>query len=134
MCYWLIAHTIMPKLAAFPNAFIHVLCKEGTMTVSNWLQLASKLDLQGMERQAGILKMVDACNWSLCKLEVEDTGKVIPMVSCSPDVTHPDAASRNREIAKQKRWTSIEGSNDGMEQLTRSVEFLKPKIARHWTL
>ncbi len=39
--------------------------------------------------------------------EVEDTGKVIPMMCCSPDFTHPDAAFRAKEIAKQKRWIDM---------------------------
>jgi sugar phosphate isomerase/epimerase len=29
-------------------------------------------------------------------------------------------------------WISIEDGVDGMEQLARSVEFLKDKIAEHW--
>ena len=39
----------MPRLAAFPKAFMQALCKEGTMTVSEWIQLASTLDVQGLE-------------------------------------------------------------------------------------
>lgn len=39
--------------------------------------------------------------------EVEDTGKVIPMMCCSPDFTHPDAAYREQEIAKQKHWIDM---------------------------
>jgi sugar phosphate isomerase/epimerase len=30
-------------------------------------------------------------------------------------------------------WISIEDGVDGMEQLARSVEFLKKKIAQHWS-
>ncbi len=97
----------MPKLAAFPKAFMTALCKEGTMTVSEWIQLASKLDVQGLEWYAGFLEMADETNWPRFRREVEDAGKVIPMMCCSPDFTHPDAAFREQEIAKQKRWIEM---------------------------
>ena len=97
----------MPKLAAFPKAFMVALCKEGTMTVSEWIQLASTLDVQGLEWYAGFLEMADEKNWPRFRKEVEDTGKVIPMMCCSPDFTHPDAAFREKEIAKQKRWIDM---------------------------
>ena len=38
---------------------------------------------------------------------MEDTGKVIPMMCCSPDFTHPDPTFREKEIAKQKRWIDM---------------------------
>jgi sugar phosphate isomerase/epimerase len=35
---------------------------------------------------------------------VEERGLVIPMLCCSPDFAHPDAAFRNAEIEKEKNW------------------------------
>ncbi|MDO1448989.1 sugar phosphate isomerase/epimerase family protein [Rhodocytophaga aerolata] len=97
----------MPKLAAFPKAFMQALCKDGTMRVSEWIQLASKLDIDGLEWYAGFLEMADEANWTRFRQEVENYGKVIPMMCCSPDFTHPDQAFRNKEIAKQKRWIDM---------------------------
>ncbi|QDT66495.1 sugar phosphate isomerase/epimerase family protein [Calycomorphotria hydatis] len=97
----------MPKLAAFPKAYMQALCKEGTMTVSEWIQLASQLEVDGLEWYAGFLEMEDESNWPKFRQQVEDTGKVIPMVCCSPDFTHPDAEFREKEIAKQKRWIDM---------------------------
>jgi sugar phosphate isomerase/epimerase len=97
----------MPKLAAFPKAFMTALCKDGSMTVSEWIRLAAPLQVQGLEWYAGFLEMADERNWARFRREVEDTGKVIPMMCCSPDFTHPDAAFREREIAKQKRWIEM---------------------------
>ncbi|HSI64619.1 MAG TPA: sugar phosphate isomerase/epimerase family protein [Candidatus Saccharimonadia bacterium] len=97
----------MPKLAAFPKAFMQALCKDGTMKVSEWIALASKLDIDGLEWYAGLLEMADESNWLRFRREVEDTGKCIPMMCCSPDFTHPDAAFREKEIAKQKRWIDM---------------------------
>lgn len=97
----------MPKLAAFPKAFMQALCKDGTMKVSEWIALASKLNIDGLEWYAGLLEMADESNWPRFRREVEDTGKCIPMMCCSPDFTHPDAAFRDKEIAKQKRWIDM---------------------------
>ncbi|TWT52553.1 Inosose dehydratase [Rubripirellula amarantea] len=97
----------MPKLAAFPKAYMNALCKDGTMVVSEWIELASTLDVQGLEWYAGFLEMADQKNWARFRAEVEDNGMVIPMMCCSPDFTHPDAAFRDNEIAKQKKWIDM---------------------------
>ncbi|MDF1739656.1 MAG: sugar phosphate isomerase/epimerase [Verrucomicrobiales bacterium] len=97
----------MPKLAAFPKAYMQALCKDGTMTVSEWIALADTLEVEGLEWYAGFLEMEDKSNWSRFRNEVEATGRVIPMVCCSPDFTHPDKAFRENEIAKQKNWIDM---------------------------
>ncbi|GAA4312138.1 sugar phosphate isomerase/epimerase family protein [Compostibacter hankyongensis] len=97
----------MPRLAAFPKAFMHALCKDGTMKVSEWIGLAAGLDIDGLEWYAGFLEMEDRSNWPLFRRQVEDNGMVIPMLCCSPDFTHPDAAFRKREIDKQKGWIEM---------------------------
>lgn len=97
----------MPKLAAFPKAFMHALCKDGTMTVSEWIELAVQLDIDGLEWYAGFLEMADEANWPTFRKQVEAHGKVIPMLCCSPDFTHPDPDFRANEIAKQKRWIDM---------------------------
>jgi sugar phosphate isomerase/epimerase len=97
----------MPKLAAFPKAFMNALCKDGSMKLSEWIDLASKLDIDGLEWYAGFLEMKDESQWPVFRRMVEDKGKVIPMMCCSPDFTHPDAAFRQNEIEKQKRWIDM---------------------------
>ena len=97
----------MPRLAAFPKAFMQALCKDGTMKLSEWINLASKLDIDGLEWYAGFLEMQDESKWPHFRKLVEDRGKMIPMMCCSPDFTHPDEAFRKKEIAKQKRWIDM---------------------------
>ncbi len=103
----------MPKLAAFPKAFMQALCKDGTMRVSEWITLASKLNIDGLEWYAGFLEMSDTNNWPLFRKQVEDYGMVIPMMCCSPDFTHPDKIFRDKEIAKQKNWIDMTVSLGG---------------------
>jgi sugar phosphate isomerase/epimerase len=97
----------MPRLAVFPKAFMHALCKDETMKVAEWIELAAALDVQGLEWYAGILEMADAKNWPIFRQMVEDKGKTIPMMCCSPDFTHPDKSFRNAEVAKQKNWIDM---------------------------
>lgn len=97
----------MPKLAAFPKAYMQALCKDGTMTVSEWIALADTLEVEGLEWYAGFLEMEERSNWSRFRKEVEATGRVIPMMCCSPDFTHPDKTFRDNEIAKQKNWIDM---------------------------
>ena len=92
----------MPKLAVFPKAYMKSLCKDGSMKISEWISLASKLDIQGLEWYAGFLEMKDKTRWKDFKKMVEDIGKEIPMMCCSPDFTHPDQKFREKEILKQK--------------------------------
>jgi sugar phosphate isomerase/epimerase len=97
----------MPKLAAFPKAYMTALCKDGSMSVSEWITLAATLKVQGLEWYAGFLEMADEQNWPRFRQEVEAHGMVIPMMCCSPDFTHPDPAFRANEIGKQKQWIDM---------------------------
>ncbi len=97
----------MPKLAVFPKAFMHALCKDGSMKLSEWIQLASALPIDGLEWYAGFLEMQNLSNWDLFRKQVNDLGKEIPMMCCSPDFTHHDASFRNAEIEKQKHWIDM---------------------------
>lgn len=86
---------------------MQALCKEGSMRVSEWINLACQLDLDGLEWYAGFIEMGNEKNWVRFRREVEEHGKVIPMMCCSPDFTHPDADFRRNEIHKQKRWIDM---------------------------
>lgn len=97
----------MPKLAVFPKAFMQALCKDGTMSVTEWIELAVKLDIDGLEWYAGFLEMQDESNWKKFRDHVESYGKSIPMMCCSPDFTHPDKSFRDAEIVKQINWIDM---------------------------
>ena len=97
----------MPQLAAFPKAYMTALCKDGTMRLSEWINLAAGLGVDGLEWYAGFLEMEDQKQWPRFRQQVEDHGLVIPMMCCSPDFTHPDAAFREAEMAKQRHWIDM---------------------------
>jgi sugar phosphate isomerase/epimerase len=75
--------------------------------LSEWIELAVNLDIDGLEWYAGFLEMANEKNWSEFRKQVEGHGKVIPMMCCSPDFTHPENAFRQKEIEKQKHWIDM---------------------------
>ncbi|TWT73233.1 sugar phosphate isomerase/epimerase family protein [Allorhodopirellula solitaria] len=103
----------MPQLAAFPKAYMQALCKDGSMTIAQWIDLASTLGVDGLEFYSGFLELADEGNWARARQQTEDAGMVIPMLCCSPDFTHPDPAFRDAEIVKQKRWIEMTAALGG---------------------
>lgn len=93
----------MPKLAAFPKAYIRPLC-EGTMTLRAWVELAAPLKLDGLEYYSGFAELADPARWAEARRTVEQAGLVVPMLCCSPDFSQPDPELRKREIEKEKNW------------------------------
>jgi sugar phosphate isomerase/epimerase len=77
------------------------------MKVSEWIDLAGPLEVDGLEWYAGFLEMSDRANWKSFREQVERHGKVIPMLCCSPDFTHPDTSFRKAEIEKQHHWLDM---------------------------
>jgi sugar phosphate isomerase/epimerase len=97
----------MPHLAAMPKAYMTALCKDGTMSLSQWIDEAASLRLDGVEWYAGFLEMKDRSNWTPLRRLVESKGMTIPMMCCSPDFTHPDPAFRQEQNEHEKFWIEM---------------------------
>ena len=97
----------MPRLAAFPKPYMHALCKDGSMALAEWVDMASQLDVEGLEFYAGFLELNDPENWDAIRFRVEDEGMCIPMLCCSPDFTHPDPQFRAEQVEQEKRWIDL---------------------------
>lgn len=94
----------MPKLSAFPKAFMRALVRDGTMTLREWIDLAAPLGLEGLEYYSEFLELAEPSRWPAARREVESRGMVIPMLCCSPDFSHPDPEFRQQQIEKEKKW------------------------------
>jgi sugar phosphate isomerase/epimerase len=94
----------MPKLAAFPKAYIDALCIDGSMTVQQWIEMAGTLEIDGLEFYSGFLELADTKNWKRFRAMAADHGLAIPMFCCSPDFTHPDANFRREQVEHEKHW------------------------------
>lgn len=103
----------MPNLAAFPKAYLDDLCVHGKMTVRQWIDLASTLDIDGLEFYSGFIELRDPSFWSTARDMAEDKGLTIPMFCCSPDFTHPDRAFRQQQIDAEKHWIDMAAALGG---------------------
>ena len=83
------------------------LCVTGEMTLREWIDLMGTLDLDGLELFSGLLDLQDRGTWPEHRLRVEDQGRSIPMLCCSPDFTHPDPVYRRRQIDLEKEWIDM---------------------------
>ena len=97
----------MPQLAVFPKAFMDELCVTGQMSLRDWVELASTLDVDGLEFYSGFIDLRSEGTWKEARKIVEDKGLCIPMLCCSPDFTHPDANFRKEQIDLEKKWIDM---------------------------
>ena len=97
----------MPKLAAFPKAYLDELCINGKMSLKEWIELAATLDIDGLEFYTGIIDLKDPKKWGDYRKMVEDHKLEIPMMCCSPDFTHHDKAFRDKQIDLEKGWIDM---------------------------
>ncbi|MCB1123866.1 MAG: sugar phosphate isomerase/epimerase [Verrucomicrobiae bacterium] len=97
----------MAKLAAFPKAWMDPLCIDGSMTLNEWIDLSGELDVDGLEFYSDFLDLKDRSRWGDFRKRVEDQGRSIPMLCCSPDFTHPEPAFRQEQIDKEKGWIDL---------------------------
>lgn len=99
----------MAQLAAFPKAWMDPLCVDGSMSLNEWIDLSAKLDIDGLEFYCDFLDLKDQATWPDFRKRVEDQGRSIPMLCCSPDFTHPDKSFRQVQIDKEKYWIDMCG-------------------------
>ena len=97
----------MPKLAAFPKAWMQGLCVDGSLPLERWIEMAGELDIDGLEFYSGFLDLREPSAWGRYRRLVEDRGLRIPMLCCSPDFTHPDAEYRRQQVEKEKGWIDM---------------------------
>jgi sugar phosphate isomerase/epimerase len=103
----------VPKLAAFPKLYMQQLCKDGTMSIAQWVDAAAQLPIDGLEWYAGFLEMQDRANWQSLRRKVEEQELTIPMMCCSPDFTHPDPEFRAEQVEREKFWIDMTAALGG---------------------
>jgi sugar phosphate isomerase/epimerase len=95
-----------PRLAAFPKCYMDELCVHRTMTLTQWIDLAATLGVDGLEFYFGFLQdnpdFLAEAKANLAKHRLE-----MPMLCCSPDFTQPDPVLLQQEIDREKRMIEI---------------------------
>ena len=102
-----------PRLAAFPKAYIKQLCAANAMSLDEWIELAAKLAIDGLEFYSGFADLRNPEAWTSYRRKVEDLGMCIPMLCCSPDFTHPSPEFRARQVDAEKHWIDMTAALGG---------------------
>jgi sugar phosphate isomerase/epimerase len=120
----------MPKLAAFPKAYLDDLCLPGkTMALREWVELAATLDIDGLEMYSGIRDLHEPAQWPDARRAIESAGLSMPMMCCSPDFTHPDADFRRKQIELEKGWIDMTAALGGQYCRVLSGQ-RRPEVSR----
>jgi len=80
------------------------LCVDGSMDLYQWIELASTLDIDGLEFYSGFLDLKDESSWPFFRQALDHACLEMPMLCCSPDFCHSDPDFRASEIEKEKHW------------------------------
>jgi len=101
-----------PKIAVFPKCYMDQLCVQHTMTLSEWIEIAATLEVDGVEFYSGFIEdnegfLKDA------KASLERHRLQMPMLCCSPDFTQTDPDRLQEEIDREVRMIEITASFGG---------------------
>lgn len=97
----------MPKLAAFPKCYMIELCETRTMTIFEWIDIASGLGVDGLELYPGFFLNYQRPYLQKIQAALKEKGLQAPMFCVSPDFTHPEAAVRRQEIEKYRKILDV---------------------------
>src|SRR3954466_3561651 len=103
----------MPRLSVFPKCFMDALCVTRTMSLLDWIDLASTLDVDGIEMYPAFFTSFAPDEVGRVRRRLEDAGLTAPMMCASPDFTQPDAAARKAEVEKEKQWIALSAALGG---------------------
>jgi sugar phosphate isomerase/epimerase len=94
------------NISAFPKCYLEQIAS-GQMSVFDWIEMAGKLDADGLEMYTGFFTSFED-GYIDCVGEAIHGGSFsMPMLCCSPDFTAPDANKRKREIDRQAHMIHI---------------------------
>jgi sugar phosphate isomerase/epimerase len=97
----------MAKLAAFPKCFMDQLCVERSMTIFEWIELASTLDVDGLEFYSGFVDSLDQATLEKVREKLREKKLEMPMLCYSPNFTLADRVKRHEEVVKQNAMVDL---------------------------
>lgn len=97
----------MAKLAAFPKCYMDQLCVDHSMTIFQWIDMASTLDVDGLEFYSGFVDSLSREDIVKVKRSLQDKKLEMPMMCYSPNFTNPDSEDRRKEIRKQNAMVDL---------------------------
>jgi sugar phosphate isomerase/epimerase len=118
----------MAKLAAFPKCYMDQLCVDHTMTIFQWIDMASTLDVDGLEFYSGFVDSLSREDLIKVKRSLQEKKLEMPMMCYSPNFTNPDSEERRGEIKKQNAMVDLTAELGG--KYCRSCRQGYPDLSR----
>jgi sugar phosphate isomerase/epimerase len=103
----------MPRLSVFPKCYMDALCVTKTMTLSQWIELAATLGVDGVEMYPGFFESFEPAYLQGVKQQLDRFGLEAPMMCASPDFTQPDPAARRAEVEREKQMIGVTATLGG---------------------
>jgi sugar phosphate isomerase/epimerase len=82
------------------------LCVDHTLTLVEWIDMASTLGVDGLEFYSGFVEDSPSA-LSAARDRLDRHGLAMPMLCCSPDFTEPDPALLQKEVDREKRMIEL---------------------------
>lgn len=101
------------KLAAFPKCYIDQLVVDRSMTVFDWIDMAASLPVDGLEMYPDFFENLEPPYLDKVRRALDQHHLAMPMLCCSPDFTHLEAAERRREVEREKQMIRVTASLGG---------------------
>jgi sugar phosphate isomerase/epimerase len=83
------------------------LVRDRTMSVFDWIEMASDLPIDGLELYNGFFESLEDEYLAGVRAAIERRNLIMPMLCCSPDFTQPDADERRREVDREKLMIDV---------------------------
>jgi sugar phosphate isomerase/epimerase len=93
------------RIAAFPKCYLDAIVRDHTLF--EWIELSRQLDVEGLELYEHFFTSLDDAYIDRVGEAIEQTGRVMPMLCCSPDFTNPDVNERERAVEREARMIRI---------------------------
>lgn len=95
------------KISAFPKCYLDDIAGDRSMSVFEWIEIAKSLPAEGLEMYEGFFTSLDDSYILEVRDAIAEAGFAMPMLCCSPDFTHPDAAERQRAVEHEARMIRV---------------------------
>src|SRR6266571_4022648 len=94
-------------LAAFPKCFMDELCVTHSLTLYDWIEMASPLGVDGLEMYPVFFTSLDRDYLDAVRKALRRHHLLMPMLCASPDFTQPDPDVRRAEVERHKQMIDL---------------------------
>jgi sugar phosphate isomerase/epimerase len=119
------------RLSAFPKCYLDDIAGRRTMTVFQWIEMARRLDADGVEMYELFFTSLDPAYLDSVGDAIRSAGFAMPMLCCSPDFTQPDPDARRRAVEHEAKMIAVARRLGGPGTVCRVLSGQRyPEVAR----